>query len=75
MIDSSRIKIMEQLKIHADIRDVGEEISVGQLLANKGQQLSVGAIASLSMAGINIVKVFNILKWLWSLQVMKLLKV
>ena len=59
MIDSSRIKIMEQLKIHADIRDVGEEISVGQLLANKGQQLSVGAIASLSMAGINIVKVFQ----------------
>ena len=74
-IDLSRIKITEQLKIHADIRDVGEEISVGQLLANKGQQLSVGAIASLSMAGINTVKVFNILKWLWSLQVMKLLKV
>ncbi|WP_180159328.1 molybdopterin molybdotransferase MoeA [Acinetobacter sp. YH12047] len=59
VIDSSRIKITEQLKAHADIRDVGEEISVGQLLANKGQQLSVGAIASLSMAGINIVKVFQ----------------
>ncbi|MCU4628619.1 molybdopterin molybdotransferase MoeA [Acinetobacter variabilis] len=58
-IDLSRIKITEQLKIHADIRDVGEEISVGQLLANKGQQLSVGAIASLSMAGINTVKVFQ----------------
>ena len=58
-IDLSRIKIMEQLKAHADIRDVGEEISVGQLLANKGQQLSVGAIASLSMAGINNVKVFQ----------------
>lgn len=59
VIDSSKIKITEQLKIHADIRDVGEEISVGQLLANKGQQLSVGAIASLSMAGINTVKVFQ----------------
>lgn len=58
-IDLSRIKIMEQLKAHADIRDVGEEISVGQLLANKGQQLSVGAIASLSMAGINTVEVFQ----------------
>lgn len=58
-IDLSRIKITEQLKIHADIRDVGEEISVGQLLANKSQQLSVGAIASLSMAGINTVKVFQ----------------
>jgi len=59
VIDSSKIKIMEQLKAHADIRDVGEEISVGQLLANKGQQLSVGAIASLSMAGINTVEVFQ----------------
>ncbi|WP_180052679.1 MULTISPECIES: molybdopterin molybdotransferase MoeA [unclassified Acinetobacter] len=59
VIDSSKIKIMEQLSAHADIRDVGEEISVGQLLANKGQQLSVGAIASLSMAGINTVKVFQ----------------
>ncbi len=58
-IDLSRIKITEQLKAHADIRDVGEEISVGQLLANKGQQLSVGAIASLSMAGINTVEVFQ----------------
>lgn len=58
-IDLSRIKILEQLKAHADIRDVGEEISVGQLLANKGQQLSVGAIASLSMAGINTVEVFQ----------------
>ncbi|UNW06423.1 molybdopterin molybdotransferase MoeA [Acinetobacter sp. YH16049] len=59
VIDSSKIKIMEQLSAHADIRDVGEEISVEQLLANKGQQLSVGAIASLSMAGINTVKVFQ----------------
>ena len=59
VIDSSRIKITEQLKVHADIRDVGEEISVGQLLANKGQQLSIGAIASLSMAGINTVEVFQ----------------
>lgn len=58
-IDLSRIKIMEQLSAHADIRDVGEEISVEQLLANKGQQLSVGAIASLSMAGINTVEVFQ----------------
>src|SRR5690606_2914576 len=55
VIDASRIKITENLKAHADIRDVGEEISVGQLLANKGQQLFVGAIASLSMAGIQAV--------------------
>lgn len=59
LIDSSRIKIIDNLKANADIREVGEEIAVGQLLANKGQQLSVGAIASLSMAGIQSVEVFR----------------
>ncbi len=59
VIDSSRIKITEQLKVHADIRNVGEEISIGQLLASKGQLLSVGAIASFSMAGIQSVEVFQ----------------
>lgn len=59
VIDSSRIKITENLKANSDIRDVGEEISVGQLLASKGQTLSVGAIASLSMAGIHNVEVFQ----------------
>src|SRR5690606_22423591 len=59
VIDASRIKITENLKANADIRDVGEEDSVGQLLANKGQQLSVGAMASLSMAGIQAVEVFQ----------------
>lgn len=59
IIDSSRIEITENLKAHADIRDVGEEIAVGDLLASSGQQLSVGAIASLSMAGIQTVNVFR----------------
>ena len=59
VIDTSKIKMTENLKVNADIRDVGEEISIGQLLTNKGQQLSVGAIASLSMAGIHSVEVFQ----------------
>ncbi len=59
VIDTSKIEITENLKAHADIRDVGEEISVGQLLASRGQVLSVGAIASLSMAGIQTVEVFQ----------------
>jgi len=59
IIDSSRIEITENLKAHTDIRDVGEEIAVGDLLASSGQQLSVGAIASLSMAGIQTVNVFH----------------
>lgn len=57
VIDASKIAMTENLKANADIRDVGEEISVGQLLASKGQQLSVGAITSLSMAGISTVEV------------------
>jgi molybdopterin molybdotransferase len=59
ILDSSRIEITESLKAHTDIRDVGEEIAVGDLLASSGQQLSVGAIASLSMAGIQTVNVFH----------------
>ena len=59
LINSSRIKIIENLKANIDIRDVGEEIVAGQLLANEGQQLSVRVIASLSMAGINTVEVFQ----------------
>lgn len=56
---SSTIAITESLKIHADIRDIGEEIAIGQLLAKQGQKLSVGAIASLSMAGVKAVQVFQ----------------
>lgn len=59
VIDSSSIEITENLKAHSDIRDVGEEISIGELLASQGQQLSVGAIASLSMAGVQTVQVFQ----------------
>ena len=43
---------------NADIRDVGEELSKGQLLANQGQHLTVGAIAALSMAGVFEVEVY-----------------
>ena len=56
-INLNTIQIIENLKLHADIRDVGEEISIGQCLAQKGQVLSVGAIASLSMAGVKQVQV------------------
>ncbi len=59
LLDSNQIKITEQLKQHADLRDAGEEIAIGQCLAEHGQQLSVGAIAALSMAGIQQVKVYQ----------------
>lgn len=56
---SQHIVLTEQLQSHADIRDVGEEVASGQLLADIGQQLSVGAIAALSMAGVKNVEVFK----------------
>jgi molybdopterin molybdotransferase len=59
VLENQTIKILETLKSHADIRDIGEEISVGQCLAEKGQQLTVGAIAALSMAGIQQVQIFQ----------------
>lgn len=59
VLENQTIQILETLKLHADIRDIGEEISVGQCLAEKGQQLTVGAIAALSMAGIQQVQVFQ----------------
>lgn len=58
-LENQTIQISETLKSHADIRDIGEEISVGQCLAEKGQQLIVGAIAALSMAGIKQIQVFQ----------------
>ena len=57
VINSQSIRLTDNLKAHVDIRDIGEEISVGQCLAEKGQHLSVGAIAALSMAGIQQIEV------------------
>ena len=58
-VQSKRIILTESLQPHADIRDLGEEVAIGQVLANVGQQLSVGAIAALSMAGVKRVDVFQ----------------
>lgn len=58
-LSPDQIQINVALEIHADIRDVGEELSRGQLLANQGQHLSVGAIAALAMAGVQQVKVYQ----------------
>lgn len=55
----SSITITEPLRADADIRHVGEEVSKGQLLAERGQYLNVGAIAALSMAGVYEVTVFK----------------
>ena len=58
-LTTNQIQINTDLTPHADIRDVGEELSKGQLLAQKGQHLTVGAIAALSMAGVMDVEVYR----------------
>ena len=58
-VTTNQIQINTELPAHADIRDVGEELSKGQLLAEKGQHLTVGAIAALSMAGVMDVEVYR----------------
>lgn len=58
-VNHSSITITESLRVDADIRHVGEEVSTGQLLAERGQYLNVGAIAALSMAGAFDVSVFK----------------
>lgn len=59
LLTSNQIQITTDLAPHADIRDVGEELSKGQLLAQKGQYLGVGAIAALSMASVMDVEVYR----------------
>ncbi|RLL49904.1 molybdopterin molybdenumtransferase MoeA [Acinetobacter cumulans] len=56
---ADKIVLSHDLATHTDIRDIGEEIAQGQRLAEHGQQLSVGAIAALSMAGVRHVQVYR----------------
>ena len=55
----STIILTEALRLDADIRQAGEEICMSQCLAVQGQQLSIGTIAALSMAGIREVSVYR----------------
>lgn len=54
-----QIELTEDLVEHADIRDAGEEVQAGQVLATQGQSLGVGAIAALCMAGVQRVSVYR----------------
>jgi molybdopterin molybdotransferase len=58
-LQDQHIVVNENLSLHADIRDIGEEVAEGQLLASAGQKLNVGSIASLSMAGVKQLKAFR----------------
>lgn len=54
-----RIQLTQSLQPHTDIRDKGEELASGDCLAKQGQGLHVGAIAALSMAGVDTVSVYT----------------
>lgn len=56
---ASHMVMKTDLNLHADIRDAGEEIAQGQRLADAGQQLNIGAISFLSMAGVQQVVVYR----------------
>ncbi|MFN4187079.1 MULTISPECIES: molybdopterin molybdotransferase MoeA [Acinetobacter] len=53
----TQIQLIQELNLDVDIRHRGEEIELGQCVANQGQRLHVGAIAALSMLGIEQVEV------------------
>lgn len=54
-----RIDVLEPIRLGQDIRYQGEETRKGQCLAQAGQDLNVGAIAALSMAGVSQVMVYR----------------
>ncbi|EPG37960.1 molybdopterin molybdotransferase MoeA [Acinetobacter colistiniresistens] len=53
------IRLTEHISAQADIRFVGEEVQRGQQLADVGQRINIGALAALSMAGVQIIDVFQ----------------
>lgn len=53
------ICLTEHIQPQADIRFVGEEIQRGQQLADVGQRINIGALAALSMAGVQSIDVFQ----------------
>lgn len=58
-VESDKIRLLEQIKPHADIRFTGEEVQQGQQLAEVGQSINIGALAALSMAGVQRIEVFQ----------------
>ncbi|MCH7334956.1 molybdopterin molybdotransferase MoeA [Acinetobacter sp. NIPH 2699] len=58
----SKIRLAEHIRPQADIRFTGEEVQQGQQLADIGQKINIGALAALSMAGVQSIEVFCVPK-------------
>ncbi|ERS00342.1 hypothetical protein Q674_14965 [Acinetobacter sp. COS3] len=57
-----KIRLAEHIKPQADIRFTGEEVQLGQTLAEASQKINIGRLAALSMAGVQQLNVFKIPK-------------
>ena len=59
---NNKIRLVEHIQQEADIRFAGEEIQLGQKIAECGQKINIGALAALSMIGVRSIAVYQLPK-------------
>lgn len=59
---NKKIRLVEHIQQQADIRFAGEEIQLGQKIAECGQKVNIGALAALSMIGVRSIAVYRLPK-------------
>lgn len=59
---NNKIRLVEHIQQQADIRFAGEEIQLGQKIAECGQKINIGALAALSMIGVRSIAVYPLPK-------------
>lgn len=59
---NNKIRLVEHIQQQADIRFVGEEIQLGQKIAECGQKINIGALAALSVIGVRSIAVYRLPK-------------
>ena len=59
---NNKIRLVEHIQQQADIRFAGEEIQLGQKIAECGQKINIGALAALSMIGVRSIAVYRLPK-------------
>ena len=59
---NNKIRLVEHIQQQADIRFAGEEIQLGQKIAECGQKINIGALAALSMISVRSIAVYRLPK-------------
>ena len=59
---NNKIRLVEHIQQQADIRFAGEEIQLGQKIAECGQKINIGALAALSVIGVRSIAVYRLPK-------------